>query len=86
MSCNNSSFIFLKTGYDTYYELCLRLMRKGGIVAFDNTLQGGKVIIEEEQAEHILAIRNLNDKLSKDDRVTAVMMNIGDGYTLVTKL
>ena len=51
-------------------------MRKGGIVAFDNTLQGGKVIIEEEQAEHIVAIRNLNDKLSKDDRVTTVMMDI----------
>lgn len=61
-------------------------MRKGGIVAFDNTLQGGKVIIEEEQGEHIVAIRNLNDKLGQDDRVTAVMMNIGDGYTLVTKL
>ena len=61
-------------------------MRKGGIVAFDNTLQGGKVIIEEEQAEPIVAIRNLNDKLGQDDRVTAVMMNIGDGYTLVTKL
>ena len=75
-----------KTGYDTYYELCLRLMRKGGIVAFDNTLQGGKVIQEEEQAEYVLAIRSLNDKLSTDPRVTAVMMNIGDGYTLVTKL
>ena len=61
-------------------------MRKGGIVAFDNTLQGGKVIQEQEQGEHILAIRSLNDKLSKDPRVTAVMMNIGDGYTLVTKL
>ena len=55
-------------------------------MAFDNTLQGGKVIIEEEQGEHIVAIRNLNDKLGQDDRVTAVMMNIGDGYTLVTKL
>ena len=54
-------------------------------MAFDNTLQGGKVI-QEEQAEHILAIRSLNDKLSTDPRVTAVMMNIGDGYTLVTKL
>ena len=80
------SILICKTGYDTYYELCLKLMRIGGIIAFDNTLQGGKVIIEEEQAEHIVAIRTLNMKLSKDARVTAVMMNIGDGYTLATKL
>ena len=33
-----------KEGYDSYYELCLVLMRKGGIIAFDNTLWDGKVV------------------------------------------
>ena len=33
-----------KEGYDSYYELCLLLMRKGGIIAFDNTLWDGKVV------------------------------------------
>jgi len=44
---NTFDFAFIdadKTGYDSYFELCLRLMRKGGIIAFDNTLWDGKVL------------------------------------------
>ena len=44
---NTFDFAFIdadKTGYDTYFELCLKLMRKGGIIAFDNTLWDGKVL------------------------------------------
>ena len=33
-----------KTGYDTYYELSLKLLRPGGIIAIDNTLWGGRVL------------------------------------------
>ena len=33
-----------KEGYDSYYELCLVLMRAGGIIAFDNTLWDGRVV------------------------------------------
>ena len=86
-------------------------MRKGGIIAFDNTLQGGKVVRcvcstlvlvqtaqvvsveccsedtpDDNWREGVLAIRRLNEKLGRDARVTTVMMNIGDGYTLATKL
>lgn len=32
-----------QTGYDTYYELGLRLLRQGGIVIVDNVLWGGSV-------------------------------------------
>ena len=32
-----------KTAYDHYYEQCLLLVRAGGIISIDNTLQGGKV-------------------------------------------
>ena len=32
-----------KGGYDAYYEHALRLVRAGGVIAFDNMLQGGRV-------------------------------------------
>jgi len=75
-----------KEGYDSYYELCLLLMRKGGIIAFDNTLWDGKVVSDEDQSVSTVALRKLNDKIAKDSRVMAVQMNVGDGLTLCTKL
>ena len=86
---NTFDFAFIdanKTGYDEYYDLCLVLMRKGGIIAFDNTLWGGRVVGQEDQSPDTVALRQLNDRIAADSRVVAVQMNIGDGYTLVTKL
>ena len=34
----------LQVNYNDYYELSLRLLRKGGIVAIDNTLWSGSVV------------------------------------------
>ena len=75
-----------KTGYDEYFELCLVLMRKGGILAFDNTLWGGSVVTDEDQSQDTVALRELNEKMASDGRVVTVQMSIGDGYTLVTKV
>ena len=75
-----------KTGYDEYFELGLKLLRKGGILAFDNTLWGGRVLSDQDQSQDTIAIRELNEKLAMDERVVTVQMNIGDGYTLVTKI
>merc|ERR1711874_787891 len=86
---NTFDFAFIdadKEGYDDYFDLCLKLVRKGGIIAFDNTLLGGSVVNEESQRPAVGAVRKLNEKIGKDDRVRAVLMNIGDGYTLCTKL
>ena len=41
---------------------------------------------DDNWREGVLAIRRLNEKLGRDARVTTVMINIGDGYTLATKL
>jgi len=32
-----------KQNYENYYERCLRLLRPGGLLAFDNTLWSGAV-------------------------------------------
>jgi predicted O-methyltransferase YrrM len=74
-----------KTNYDAYYERALKLVRSGGLIAVDNVLWGGDVADPKDQTEDTLAIRRLNDKLAKDDRVTLAMVSIGDGLTLARK-
>lgn len=74
-----------KTGYDTYYELCLSLLRPGGVIALDNCLWGGSVADPAAQDEDTCAIRALNDKIATDSRVEASLVPVGDGVYLVSK-
>ena len=76
-----------KESYDTYYEKCLVLLRPGGVIAIDNTLWSGSVLDPNAKESSTLALQALNDKIALDtSRVFAVQLNIGDGYTLVSKL
>ena len=75
-----------KPNYDSYYERCLQLLRIGGIVAVDNVLWTGRVADDDYNDESTLAIRALNTKIQNDARVKNVMLPIGDGLTLATKL
>lgn len=74
-----------KSNYDSYYELCLQLVRPGGLITIDNVLWGGKVLDPSDQTEDTAAIRALNKKLHKDDRVDLSLVPIGDGLTLLRK-
>ncbi len=85
----NWDFAFIdadKTGYDSYYEQCLDLLRPGGVIAVDNTLWHGKVADETvTDDEDTQAIRRFNDKLRADERVDLTLVPIGDGLTLARK-
>jgi len=74
-----------KNNYDGYYERALVLLRKGGLVAFDNVLWGGKVLDETKTDEDTVALRALNRKLHADERVSLSMLPVGDGLTLAMK-
>jgi predicted O-methyltransferase YrrM len=74
-----------KEGYVEYYERCLSLLRRGGIVAFDNVLWDGRVAKPDDHSASTEAIRKLNDHLTRDERVTLTMLPIGDGLTLARK-
>lgn len=74
-----------KTNYDDYYELSLRLLRRGGLIAIDNVLWSGQVADPSVHDTNTNALRALNTKLLKDNRVTLSMIPIGDGLTLARK-
>ncbi|XP_047474994.1 probable caffeoyl-CoA O-methyltransferase 2 isoform X2 [Penaeus chinensis] len=74
-----------KESYDRYYELCLILLRSGGVIAFDNTLWDGTVIDPNDQTPDTLAIRKINEKLKDDQRINISFLKIGDGLSLCFK-
>jgi caffeoyl-CoA O-methyltransferase len=71
-----------KTGYDAYYEGCLRVVRTGGLIIIDNVLQGGRVVAPEADDENARAIHALNQKIAADERVHHVLLPLADGLTL----
>ena len=68
-----------KISYQKYFERSLCLVRKGGIIAIDNVLWGGKVLDSSDNEPATKAIRDFNQKLYTDDRVSISMIPIGDG-------
>ena len=81
-------FIFIdadKQNYIMYYEMALRLLRKGGMIAVDNTLWSGAVADPENTEAGTRAIRRFNEMIKNDDRVSQSLLTIGDGLTLILK-
>jgi caffeoyl-CoA O-methyltransferase len=71
-----------KAGYPDYWERCLRLVRRGGLIAVDNVLWDGRVADPANDEESTIAIRDFNLLALRDDRVDLSLVPIGDGLTL----
>ena len=69
-----------------YYQLCLELIRPGGIIAIDNVLWGGSVADARNRGTDTVAIREFNDYVYQDSRVDISLVPIGDGLTLARKI
>jgi caffeoyl-CoA O-methyltransferase len=81
-------FVFVdadKENYLNYYEALLPRLAPGGLMAFDNTLWSGSVMDESDHSESTQAIREVNDRLVSDPRVTVAMLSVRDGVTLVRR-
>ena len=74
-----------KSGYDIYYEQCLALVRPGGLILIDNTFYMGRIAEPERWQESGAVVDALNKKIKNDERVTVVMLPIGDGLTICRK-
>src|SRR5215212_5767806 len=74
-----------KNDYDAYYERCLKLLRRGGLILIDNVLWGGAVANLAETDVDTQAIRALDAKLKADERVDLTLFAVGDGMTCALK-
>ncbi|KAH0893542.1 hypothetical protein HID58_055971 [Brassica napus] len=80
-----------KPNYVNALERLMKLVKVGGIIAFDNTLWFGFVAEEEETVPvHMRvnrkALMELNKRLASDPRIEVSQVSIGDGVTLCRRL
>jgi len=74
-----------KSGYPDYYDRALQLLRPGGLMAIDNVLWSGRVADPQEQDNRTSLIRQFNQMLHQDQRITLSVLSIADGLTLALK-
>ena len=76
-----------KRNYLNYYERLLKLLRKGGIIFFDNILWGGLVMDENVRKNDpdTKSLFEVNQFALRDPRVLAHTIFISDGLMIVEK-
>jgi len=72
-----------KPSYWAYYEKLLELVRRGGLIAVDNTLAlAGKPVFAQDSV-NAKAMHAFNERVHRDERVDLAMLTIGEGVTLL---
>lgn len=70
-----------------YFERCLKLIRRGGMIAIDNLLLNGRIVqnVHENSPPSHRILRDFNAQLAQDPRIIALTLPLGDGLTLLIK-
>ena len=74
-----------KTEYTACLKEALRLLRPGGVVAFDNSLWHDRVADPSVRDAETLAVRELIREVSADDDLVPVLLPVSDGLLLAKK-
>ncbi|HEU5267341.1 MAG TPA: O-methyltransferase [Jatrophihabitans sp.] len=74
-----------KTSYAVYYDQALRLLRSGGVVAFDNALWHDRVADPSQRDTETNVVRELGKTVRDDDRVVSALLAAGDGLLVAAK-
>jgi predicted O-methyltransferase YrrM len=75
-----------KQEYPDYLTAALRLLRPGGVVAFDNALWGGWVADPGREDRETVAIREVSEQVRQDERLVPLLLPVGDGLLAAVKL
>ena len=74
-----------KAEYAAYLKEALRLLRPGGVVAFDNALWHDRVADPSQRDEETLVIRELGREIAANDTLVPVLLPVGDGLLVAKK-
>ncbi|QUQ69069.1 O-methyltransferase [Kutzneria sp. CA-103260] len=74
-----------KSEYPRYLEHGVRMLRPGGVIAFDNVFWKGKVTDPTDRDAETQAIRDTNRAVREDDRLVSIMLPVGDGLLVAAK-
>jgi predicted O-methyltransferase YrrM len=75
-----------KREYPQYLEQARRLLRPGGVVAFDNSLWHDRVADPAARDPDTLAVRETLDAVRDAEDLVSVLLPVGDGLLLAKKL
>jgi predicted O-methyltransferase YrrM len=74
-----------KSAYSVYYEQAVRLLRPGGVVAFDNALWHDRVADPAQRDTDTVTLRDLGRAVRDDKRFVSVLLAAGDGLLVAAK-
>ena len=81
-----------KENFKEYHELLLKLVKKGGTIAYDNTLWLGTVAMSDDEKMDDKYWKNrkptleFNSYTADDSRIESTIVSIGDGVTLCRRI
>lgn len=71
-----------KADYPAYYDLVIDKLADRGVIAADNMFRSGSVLDPDADDEGVIGLRQFADRVQADDRVSNVMLTVGDGLML----
>lgn len=74
-----------KSEYVRYLEQGVRLLRPGGVIAFDNVLWGGRVTDPGQRDPDTTALRDVARLVRDNDRLVPVLLPLGDGLLVAAR-
>ncbi len=74
-----------KENYLIYYDTCIDLIDKNGLIIIDNVLWHGEVADNSKKDKFTNIIREFNNHVKQDNKVIKHIIPIGDGLTICIK-
>ncbi len=75
-----------KPEYPRYLEVGVRLLRPGGVIAFDNALWGGRVADPAYRDPSSIALRDVGAMVRDNETLIPLMLPLGDGLLLALRM